>query len=93
MHWLTRRLESARVVEPRTDGEPVIFFGATVEVEDEDGARATYRIVGEDEIDLDKGLVKTKRGVLEAAPLPPFLQEIVRSGGLVGYYRSRKGVQ
>ena len=55
IHWLTRRLESATVVEPRTDGMTAAFFGAYVEVEDEDGARVTYRIVGEDEIDLDKG--------------------------------------
>jgi transcription elongation factor GreB len=55
MHWLTKRLESATIVEPRTDGVDAIFFGAWVEVEDEDGARASYRIVGEDEIDLDKG--------------------------------------
>ncbi len=38
IHWLTRRLESATVVEPRTDGAESCFFGATVEVEDEDGA-------------------------------------------------------
>ena len=55
MHWLTKRLESAMVVEPRTDGVDAVFFGAFVEVEDEEGARATYRIVGEDEIDLAKG--------------------------------------
>lgn len=58
MHWLTKRLESATVVEPRApDGEggDRIFFGALVEVEDEDGKRATYRIVGEDEIDLGRG--------------------------------------
>jgi transcription elongation factor GreB len=55
IQWLTRRLESATVVEPRTDGIATAFFGAYVEVEDEDGARTTYRIVGEDEIDLDKG--------------------------------------
>jgi transcription elongation factor GreB len=57
MHWLTRRLESATVVEPRApDGHgDRVFFGAIVEVEDEDGTRATYRIVGEDEIDLDRG--------------------------------------
>jgi len=45
------------------------------------------------EIDLDKGLVSTKHGVLETTPLPPFLQEIVKSGGLVGYYRSKRSVQ
>src|SRR5580704_95428 len=55
IHWLTKRLESATVVEPRTDGVETAFFGAYVEVEDEDGTRAAYRIVGEDEIDLDQG--------------------------------------
>ncbi|MGH7434587.1 MAG: transcription elongation factor GreB [Polyangiaceae bacterium] len=55
IHWLTKRLESVMVVGPRTDGVEAAFFGARVEVEDEDGTRATYRIVGEDEIDLKKG--------------------------------------
>ncbi len=55
IHWLRKRLESATVVEPRTDGSDIIFFGATVAVEDEEGARTTYRIVGEDEIDLARG--------------------------------------
>ncbi len=54
IHFLTKRLELVQVVEPRKD-EARIFFGAIVEVEDEDGKRATYRIVGEDEIDLGKG--------------------------------------
>ncbi len=55
IHWLTKRLESATVVEPRTDGTDAVFFGAHVEVEGEDGKRKTYRIVGEDEIDLARG--------------------------------------
>jgi transcription elongation factor GreB len=55
MHWLTRRLEAATIVEPRTDGVDKVFFGAFVELEDEDGSRMAYRIVGEDEIDLDRG--------------------------------------
>jgi transcription elongation factor GreB len=54
MHWLTKRLESATVIVPRTDGLAVVFFGAYVEIEDEEGERITYRIVGEDEIDLAK---------------------------------------
>ena len=54
MHWLTKRLESATVVGPREDGATAAFFGAYVEVEDEEGVRTTYRIVGEDEIDLAK---------------------------------------
>src|SRR5579862_9245595 len=72
IHWLTRRLESAMVVEPRTDGVDAVFFGALVEVEDEDGKRATYRIVGEDEIDLDKGHISWRsplgRSLLKRRP-------------------------
>src|ERR1043166_9367707 len=55
IHFLTRHRESAQVVEPRTDGATRVFFGRTVDIEDEDGKRATYRIVGEDEIDLGRG--------------------------------------
>jgi transcription elongation factor GreB len=54
IHWLTRRLESAMVVQQRTDGVDAAYFGAFVEIEGEDGMRITYRIVGEDEIDLEK---------------------------------------
>jgi transcription elongation factor GreB len=57
IHWLTKRLESAMVVAQRTDHPVAVFFGAYVEVEDEEGARASYRIVGQDEIDLGKGHV------------------------------------
>ncbi|MBL8608581.1 MAG: transcription elongation factor GreB [Myxococcales bacterium] len=60
IHFLTKRLESAHVVDPkeRPEGERErVFFGATVEVEDEDGARSTYQIVGEDEIDLRRGRI------------------------------------
>lgn len=43
------------------------------------------------EVDLGSGVVKTKKGLLKSSPLPPFLQEILQSGGLVEYYRkSRK---
>ena len=49
IHWLTKRLESVTVVDPRAEGPDVAYFGAFVDVEDEDGGRATYRIVGEDE--------------------------------------------
>jgi transcription elongation factor GreB len=57
MYFLTRRLEKAVIVEPRTDGTRKVFFGATVEVEDEECVKATYQIVGEDEIDLKVGRI------------------------------------
>ena len=63
IHWLTKRLESAQVVDPkqRPEGErDRVFFGATVEVEDEDGKTSRYTIVGEDEIDTPKGRISYK---------------------------------
>ncbi len=72
IHWLTKRLESCTVVEPRTDGVEIVFFGAHVEVEDEDGERAAYRIVGEDEVDLDRGCISWRsplgRSLLKKRP-------------------------
>ncbi len=60
IHYLTKRLELATVVDPsdRPAGDRArAFFGATVDVEDEDGKTATYQIVGEDEIDLARGRI------------------------------------
>lgn len=61
IHFLTKRLETAHVIEPsdRPDVERV-FFGATVELEDEDGKSATYTIVGQDEIDTARGRISYK---------------------------------
>jgi transcription elongation factor GreB len=57
IHFLTRRLESVEVVPERRDGVSRVFFGAWVELEDEDGARSRYRIVGEDETDAKRGFI------------------------------------
>ncbi|WP_394827063.1 transcription elongation factor GreB [Pendulispora albinea] len=54
MRFLTKRLEAVQIVTTPASTDR-IFFGATVEVEDEEGVRSTYRIVGEDEIDLNRG--------------------------------------
>jgi transcription elongation factor GreB len=52
IHRLQKQLESYEVVDPRTRPKTDrVFFGATVTVEDEDGARTTYQIVGGDELD------------------------------------------
>lgn len=58
IRYLTKRLESAVVVGPEERRQPdVVYFGAWVEVEDEDGVRKRYRIVGEDEFDPQAGLI------------------------------------
>ncbi len=63
MHFLTHRLKDAVVVDPKEQRGDKVFFGATVEVEDEDGGHATYRIVGEEEIDSEKGMISYKSPV------------------------------
>jgi len=56
IHRLQKQLESYEVVDPAarptTDR---VFFGATVTVQDEDGAEATYQIVGGDELEESLG--------------------------------------
>ncbi len=59
MQFLTKRLEKAVVVEPHTEesAKKKIFFGAVVELEDEECVKTKYQIVGEDEIDLKLGRI------------------------------------
>ncbi len=60
IHFLTKRLEGATVVGPADrEGAALdqVFFGAVVDVEDEDGKAAEYQIVGPDEIDLARGRI------------------------------------
>ena len=52
-YWTTRRA-SAHVQLPPTDCS-VVRFGCTVTIEREDGREQTFRIVGEDEADPEKG--------------------------------------
>ncbi|WP_437492713.1 transcription elongation factor GreB [Sorangium sp. So ce1014] len=63
MHFLTKRLEKAVVVDPAEQRGDKVFFGAKVEIEDEDGARHTYQIVGEDEIDSAVGRISWRSPV------------------------------
>ncbi|WP_437916808.1 transcription elongation factor GreB [Sorangium sp. So ce302] len=63
MHYLTKRLEKAVVVDPSEQRGDKVFFGATVEIEGEDGARHTYQIVGEDEIDSAAGRISWRSPV------------------------------
>ena len=51
LRYVAARLENALVTRPDLNADQVLF-GATVTVEDEDGASHTYEIVGEDEADI-----------------------------------------
>jgi transcription elongation factor GreB len=63
MYYLTKRLESAVVVDPKDQKSDQVFFGATVDLEDEDGAPARYLIVGEDESDFKRGRISWRSPV------------------------------
>lgn len=61
IRFLTKRLDDAVVVRPEDRRDPeIVYFGAWVEVEDEEGERRRYRIVGEDEIEPKAGLISWK---------------------------------
>ena len=50
VRYLRKRLEDVKIVDysPQQDGK--VFFGAWVEIENDDGETMTFRIVGPDEI-------------------------------------------
>lgn len=58
IRFLTKRLETAVVVEPeRQENTEQVFFGATVTICDAEGETATYQIVGIDEADASAGRI------------------------------------
>ena len=68
MRFLSKRMDRMQVMtlpQQRAAGDK-IAFGAWVTVEDEDGTEATYRIVGPDELDPDKGMISVDSPVARA---------------------------
>lgn len=61
--YLNDKLSRAEVVDVPTLKSDKVIFGATVEIEDEDGKTFKYQIVGEDEIDAEKGKMSWKSPV------------------------------
>jgi transcription elongation factor GreB len=58
IRYLTKRIESAEVVDPKLQQNLVqVFFGATVNYEQEDGVKKTVKLVGIDEADLATGKI------------------------------------
>ncbi|TNF49322.1 MAG: transcription elongation factor GreB [Deltaproteobacteria bacterium] len=69
IHFLTKRIENAAIVDPGAQGKTAdgrILFGATVTVEDEEGEEKVYCIVGADEYNGAKGLVSWKSPIGKA---------------------------
>lgn len=57
VRFLTKRLETLKVVSEKPSDPNKVYFGAWVTVEDEDGKESRYRIVGPDELDLKQNLI------------------------------------
>ena len=57
IRFLQKRLDAAVVVDPAAQEADVVFFGATIEVEDEDGNARRYQLVGEDESEPKEGRI------------------------------------
>ena len=56
--YLARRMKSLRVVDPANQPDKDrVFFGATVELADEDDGRKTVTLVGDDEQDAGEGRI------------------------------------
>lgn len=66
VRFLTKRIESAEVVDPKKLKSEKVVFGATVTIEDEDGEMKTFRIVGEDEIETEKGFISWRSPIATA---------------------------
>lgn len=55
IRFLTKRIESAEVIDPANQRGDRVVFGATVVVEYSDGGRKAFQLVGIDESDPAKG--------------------------------------
>lgn len=57
LRYFSARLEQAILVNPDKQSKESVLFGATVDVEDDDGQTYQFSIVGEDEADIAKNKV------------------------------------
>ncbi len=57
LNFLASRIKNVQVVDPAQQKGDRVYFGATVETEDEDGNVRTWRIVGVDETEPEKGAI------------------------------------
>ena len=66
IRYLTKRLDELKAVSQLPDDASKIFFGAWVELEDEQGKVLRYRIVGPDEFDMQEEYISMDSPVAKA---------------------------
>ena len=64
--YLMKRLEIARPVDPASLTGALVRFGATVDVAMPDGTERTWKIYGEDEVDVDAGILSWRSPIARA---------------------------
>jgi transcription elongation factor GreB len=64
--YLIGRLEKVRLVDPKDISGDEVKFGATVVLADEDGVEKTWRIYGEDEVDVEGGILSWRSPIARA---------------------------
>ncbi len=64
--FFTRRLKVLTVARQTSPDDGRVHFGCWVELEDDDGVKHVYRIVGSDETDLDRGHISADSPVARA---------------------------
>lgn len=57
LRYLRDRLDKLEVLDPAGFTAPIVTFGATVEIENEDGRVQRWTILGEDEVNLNEGVI------------------------------------
>ena len=57
IRFLTKRLEIAVIVDPAAQTSDKVLFGASVTIENSQGERKTYQIVGVDETEVSRGKI------------------------------------
>ncbi|MCX7674317.1 MAG: transcription elongation factor GreB [Bdellovibrionaceae bacterium] len=66
VRWLTERLELAQVIDPQTIRTDRVVFASCVLLENEAGDWVRYQLVGEDEIDVQRGLISWRSPLASA---------------------------
>jgi transcription elongation factor GreB len=84
--YLQRRMPKLKVVAATPPDTGKVFFGASVELEDDAGATHVYRIVGSDETDAARGCISID-SPLARALLGKTFDDEVQLGGEAGARR------
>lgn len=91
VRFLSKRLDDMIMVDRIPEDQKQVFFGAWVELEDDQGRKKHYRIVGPDEFDLKKGFISMDSPLAKALLNKREGDDIEVQGpnGLMGHYLNK----